>query len=218
MATLSPRDIATAAKQAGFPADQVQTAVAVALAESGGNPAAVNTANRNGSVDYGLWQINTIHGPLLSQGDKFNPNDNAKMAYTVWSRAGGKWTPWSVYNNRRYVTFMPQAALAAASANQQSGSGNSPAGASATGSATADPNTPQGSAAAQPTTSGLSMTGVAEFVSQLVSGGLWLRLGSIVFGAALILFSLNKLTGVGDTVVSLGTKAAKMAITKGVVK
>lgn len=207
MANLTEREIALAAKQAGFPPDQIATATAVALAESGGNPNAVNTANRNGSTDYGLWQINTIHGSLLSQGNKFDPNDNAKMAYTVWSRAGNKWTPWSVYNSQRYLSFMPRASLAAASANQQSG----------TAPGTQTSNTSE-STPATPQTSSSPLAGIAEFVSQLVSGGLWLRLGSIVFGAVLILFSLNKITGVGDAVMKTAVSAGKMAVTKGVIK
>ena len=104
---LSVNEIASAMRAAGWPEDAIPVGITVALAESGGNPRAVNRANRNGSVDYGLFQINTVHGSLLSQGDKFNPVDNARMALTVYRQAGNSWKPWSAYNNgsnKKYVS------------------------------------------------------------------------------------------------------------------
>jgi lysozyme-like protein len=196
------QELAKAAKAAGFPADQIQTAVAVALAESGGRADAA-ARNNNGSYDYGAWQINTVHGSLLSQGDKFNINDNAKMAFTVWQRAGNSWSPWVAYKNQRYRTFLPQAALAAASANAQTGTG--------------EPG--QVSQAGEPTPAQATVTSPLESLinafSNLTSSGLWLRIGTILFGAALFLFGLNKLTGFGDAVVSTGVQVAKVAVTKG---
>lgn len=54
---------------------------AVAKTESNKNPNAVNCANRNGSCDYGLMQINSIHLPLLQKygvykEDLFEPRTN----------------------------------------------------------------------------------------------------------------------------------------------
>ena len=103
--TLSVAQIASAMRAAGWPEEAIPTGIAIALAESGGNPRAVNTANRNGSVDYGLFQINTVHGSLLSQGDKFNPVDNARMALTVYKQAGYSWKPWSTFNSGKYKDF-----------------------------------------------------------------------------------------------------------------
>jgi hypothetical protein len=193
MAKLTAQQIAGAAKAAGFPANELATATAVALAESGGETTATNR-NTNGSVDYGLWQINTVHGSLLSQGDKFNPDDNAKMAYTVWSRAGNKWSPWSAYNNQRYRTFLPQASLAAA----------------------APTATPASAAIPNPTPGGAAMAAaggtadIISLISGLTSGGLWTRLGAFLLGGILVLFSLWKLTGAGDIIVQTGKLAAKV--------
>ena len=103
--TLSVAQIASAMRAAGWPEDAIPTGIAIVLAESGGNPRAVNTANRNGSVDYGLFQINTVHGSLLSRGDKFNPVDNARMALTVYKQAGNSWKPWSTFNSGKYKDF-----------------------------------------------------------------------------------------------------------------
>jgi hypothetical protein len=193
MAKLTAQQIAGAAKAAGFPANELATATAVALAESGGETTATNR-NTNGSVDYGLWQINTVHGSLLSQGDKFNPDDNAKMAYTVWSRAGNKWSPWSAYNNQRYRTFLPQASLAAAAPTA------TPA------SATIPNPTPGGAAMA----AAGGTADILSLISGLTSGGLWTRIGAFLLGGILILFSLWKLTGAGDIIVQTGKLAAKV--------
>lgn len=103
---LSAEQIAASMRKAGFPESAIPTGVAVAMAESGGDPTQINTANRNGSRDYGLFQINTVHGSLLQQGDWRNPDDNAKMAYKVWVDAGRKWTPWAVYNSGSYTKFL----------------------------------------------------------------------------------------------------------------
>lgn len=63
-------------------------AAAVALAESGGNPGASNR-NKNGSVDRGLWQVNSIHGGLST----FDPLANARAAVSI-STGGTNWRPW----------------------------------------------------------------------------------------------------------------------------
>jgi len=108
---LSDQQIAGAAKNAGFTGSAMATAVAIALAESGGNSDATNV-NSNGSTDYGLWQINSVHADLLRAGDWKNPTDNAKMAFKI-SAGGTSWTPWTVYKSGAYRKFADRAQLAA---------------------------------------------------------------------------------------------------------
>lgn len=48
----------------------------------------------NGTVDYGLWQINTVNGG--NPGD-YNDMTNARAAVAI-SRDGTRWTPWVTYN------------------------------------------------------------------------------------------------------------------------
>lgn len=201
MAKLTPQQIAGVAKAAGFPDGELATAVAVALAESGGNPAAVNTANRNGSVDHGLFQINTVHGSLLSQGNKYDALDNAKMAYTVWTRSGRSWKPWATFNSGRYLAFKPQGTLGAAAPVL-------PALAGATGGGTAP--APVATAGGPTAASASTSSGVLDLLSGLVSGGLWTRLGAFVLGSLLVMMSLWKLTGAGDIIVQTGKLAAKV--------
>ena len=102
--TLSEAQALAAIKAAGFPQDQWATALAIAKAESGLNPTAVNTANRNGTRDYGLFQINSIHKPTAAE--KTDPVANSKRAYSIYKAAGSKWTPWSTYNAGLHKKFI----------------------------------------------------------------------------------------------------------------
>src|SRR5580765_3720499 len=58
---LSDAQIYNYARLAGFSAADRIMATAVALAESGGNAHIVNDKNNDGSYDFGLMQINSVH-------------------------------------------------------------------------------------------------------------------------------------------------------------
>ncbi len=99
---LAPEQIAKLAYKAGFRGNDLNTAVAVALAESGGNTAAYNpeaaAGTRPGSGSRGLWQIyGTVH-PEYNNDSAFDPVINAQAAFKVYREAGGRFTPWSTYN------------------------------------------------------------------------------------------------------------------------
>lgn len=83
--------------------DEAETAIAIAKAESGLNPKAVNEKNSNGSSDYGLFQINSIHNPTEEQ--KFNAEENIKMSKRIYD-ARGNWTAWSAYNNGSFKKYL----------------------------------------------------------------------------------------------------------------
>jgi len=76
--------------------------IAIATAESGLNPKAINNKNTNGTTDAGLFQINDIHG--YSVEDRLDVDKNISMAKKVYDRQG--LTAWSVYNNGKYLKFM----------------------------------------------------------------------------------------------------------------
>jgi hypothetical protein len=63
-------------------------AAAISMAESGGNSDAVGS-NANGSVDRGLWQINSSNGSLSTT----DINGNARAAIQM-SNNGTNWRPW----------------------------------------------------------------------------------------------------------------------------
>lgn len=76
--------------------DFITCAVAIILAESGGNPKAKGGPNSNGTFDWGLWQINDVHKKSFpgSWGDRLNPKTNTEMASDIFNDAKG-FGPWS---------------------------------------------------------------------------------------------------------------------------
>lgn len=104
----SPAMAATrAAAAAGFAGNDLLNAVAVAGAESGYQPSATN-ANTNGTIDYGEWQINSVHPEILATGNWRDIGDNARMAFQI-ERAKGNWSDWSSFNSGRYRAWLATA-------------------------------------------------------------------------------------------------------------
>lgn len=111
--TTAGTEVAHSAASAGFPKGELVTAVAVAFAESGFDEHATHK-NSDGSTDYGLWQINSVHGfPEIASGGWIYPIVNAQMAYRVWQSQG--WNAWSVHKPSdgvgyaRYLAAIPAA-------------------------------------------------------------------------------------------------------------
>lgn len=94
---LNASDIAGYAGTAGFQGADLVTAVAIALAESSGDP----QASGDNGTSYGLWQIHfTVHPELLNGADPatlFDPQTNANAAYALYSRRGNTFNDWSTY-------------------------------------------------------------------------------------------------------------------------
>lgn len=111
MAVVSDQTIAKAALAGGFPRDKAAMAVSVALAESGGDATETNS-NTNGTTDYGLWQINSIHKADLAAGDWRDPIANARMAAAVFKRSNNTFTPWYAWRDGKHLPFMGRATIA----------------------------------------------------------------------------------------------------------
>lgn len=82
---------------------------AIAQTESGQNPRALNCANRNGSCDYGIMQINSIHLPTLkTQGitveklfdEKINIQVGARVLKGCIQRYGFTYKTLNCYNGK----------------------------------------------------------------------------------------------------------------------
>ena len=100
--------VANVLRAAGFNESEIPTFLAIAKAESGWNPAAVNDKNRNGSIDRGLFQINSVHqGNPWYPSNPFDPLQSAKAAYAIYKSQG--LSAWSVYNSGAYKQFLQSA-------------------------------------------------------------------------------------------------------------
>src|SRR5690242_20008810 len=117
---LSASQLAILAENAGFTGAEISTAVAIALAESGGNPNAYNpepaAGTPQGYGSYGLWQIYLKAHPEFAGEDLNDPQTNADLAYQVYAQSG--FSSWSTFNSGKYLAFLDEAQTALPSAAQ----------------------------------------------------------------------------------------------------
>lgn len=119
---LSANQIARYAYDAGFRGKALTDAIAIALAESRGNPRAHNPV---GEDSRGLWQINVNQSTswgrdrLARYGNLYDPATNAKAAFDISSK-GTNFRPWTTYagttesgRNNSHSKFMTEAHRAA---------------------------------------------------------------------------------------------------------
>jgi len=104
---LLAREVARLAHNVGWRDRDVIIATAVCSAESSRYTEAVNTENADGSIDYGLWQINSVHigqviaGAPVTIERLLDPVQNARIAYALW--LDQSWTPWAAYASGAYL-------------------------------------------------------------------------------------------------------------------
>jgi cell wall-associated NlpC family hydrolase len=111
------------ARTAGFTPEDAVIATAVSMAENrSGDSALPSPTNRDGSIDIGLWQINSQHWAKFGGREAMtDPLRNAQAAYAIWSSSG--WCAWFTFatscgpNHRgTYAQFMDAARNAVAGA------------------------------------------------------------------------------------------------------
>lgn len=121
------RDMIRVAAAAGFRGNDLITAVAVALAESGGNMDAVGDtrlANKTWGPSVGLWQIRTLN----AQKGKGSTRDidhvaeafaNAQSAFALYqgrkTRKQSAFSDWTMFKNGGYKKYLDQVRAAMAS-------------------------------------------------------------------------------------------------------
>lgn len=119
------------ALSAGANPDEAKTLAAIAGAESSYDTSVVSKPNTNGTVDRGLWQINSVHSQYDPNQLTTDPSYNAKAALDILRGQG--WKAWTTYTNGAYKQFLsgdPNAVGAAAvTAGAQLGAATSTAGA-----------------------------------------------------------------------------------------
>ena len=117
-ATVAPDTIALVASQAGWSGDDLVTAVAIALAESSGNPVAYNPEavakvhgipTPPGKGSYGLWQVYLFAHPEFEGWNLYDPQINAQAAYQIYNNAAG-FNPWSTFGGGQYLAHLNDAA------------------------------------------------------------------------------------------------------------
>lgn len=84
-------------------------ALAIQRSENPQGKCEVYHYNRDGTLDWGYFQINTVH--LKRRGvnlrDLLDCKTNIDFAYQLYVENQG-FTPWSVYNSGRYRRFLPE--------------------------------------------------------------------------------------------------------------
>lgn len=180
----------------GGSAASSDTAAAVALAESSGVATASNK-NTDGSVDRGLWQINSVHGSQST----FDIVGNVKAAIAI-SNNGKNWNPWVTFKSGAYKKYLSPTTAA----------GTVPdANASLAGITI-------------PGVGGISVSGVTSGIINTVLKmlgigslkDLWERLGLIILGFALVMLGIHLLAsgGGGGTAFNVQTETSEGGSTR----
>jgi hypothetical protein len=80
-------------------------AIAVAKAESGLGETKYHV-NKDGSIDIGIFQINSVHWskPGCSPKELFDAYKNVDCAYKIWEKQG--WTPWVAYQSGSFINHL----------------------------------------------------------------------------------------------------------------
>lgn len=101
----SPSDIYQALINAGIPSSDAGTLTQISGAESGYGASQIGAANRNGTTDYGLFQVNSGAWPQLNPSSLVDAPlaTQASAAATVYKQQG--LGAWSTYNSGAYQNF-----------------------------------------------------------------------------------------------------------------
>lgn len=163
---LSVPAIRDKAAQAGFRGDALRIAVAVAMAESGGDADIYN-----GTCCYGLWQINALVHKRFTPQQLRDPLINAKEAFRI-SSGGRNWRPWEAYTNNSYRKFLDDPGITQP-----------------------DPNLKVGGTIGEAISQAAGLTNLASTARRLVAaitqGGTWIRFGLVLGGVVLLISGIG---------------------------
>lgn len=117
MTKRSASEIFAAARAVGLSSAAATIAVAVALAESGGNDTAIGDVglqNNTWGPSVGVWQIRTLKSQTGTGSDRdvnaLQGNlQRQALAMKNISSGGSNWTPWTTYTRGTYQQFIGQA-------------------------------------------------------------------------------------------------------------
>jgi hypothetical protein len=118
---MTKQELIDLATRHGFPDPNL--AAAVAMAESGGDPAIVADTRSlsdaeihtrfnvpaairvSKELSVGLWQINTLAHPTYDAASLKDPDYNANAAFVISNR-GTNWGPWRGYTSGAYRKYL----------------------------------------------------------------------------------------------------------------
>jgi hypothetical protein len=135
---LSKAELGSLASGAGFKGDEIPVIVAIALAESGGNPKAHNATPPDDS--YGLLQINMLGalGParrkqygLSTNTALYDPATNFRVGYGIYKGSGFK--AWTTYTRGTYKKYLDRDSSLVGNLNPATALDNAKAGLDANG-------------------------------------------------------------------------------------
>lgn len=122
MAFGSRKGLMSALYKQGFRGKALETAFAVALAESGGRSKAkgdMSLQNKTWGPSLGVFQIRSLKNPPNTPSGKWrdgkrlmDPSFNLQAAWAI-SNQGTNWEPWSAYNNGSFAKYLDDAQSAA---------------------------------------------------------------------------------------------------------
>jgi len=107
MTTYSYPQLVQLAQNAGFTGQNANTAAAIAMAESSGNPNSIayNDGGK-GYNSYGLMQINGVNDATVGGAQNaLDPQTSFNQAYIL--SGGSNFSPWSTYNSGAYAQYLP---------------------------------------------------------------------------------------------------------------
>lgn len=92
--------------------DRVITAASVMTAESQGYTRAwhhnmSDDCTTTLSTDRGLFQINDVAHPTLTEEEMFDPKTNVHAAHKIYESRGDTFTAWAAYNSGAYLKYYP---------------------------------------------------------------------------------------------------------------
>lgn len=183
MPVLSASQIAGYAAKAGVKGQNIVIATAIALAESSGDTD-VTHVNSDGSTDYGVWQINSVHADLLAGHNWRDPADNAAMMFSI-SNGGTNWKPWSTYKSGAYLKHMAEA------------------------SATPDTSVTGGDITTVSNTDN-PFSALQQFAQAISDPHNWTRFGMVIAGGVCILVAVHQ--SVNTHIPPIAKLAAKVAV------
>jgi hypothetical protein len=113
MPTLSWDEVAAVAIKAGWPPGDAVYAVAITEPESARDSTVIQANQPYATTGWGLWQItpgNSVPQFGINKA-MLDPLNNARAGHYKWAAAGG-FSPWTTYENRLEIPYLPAAEAA----------------------------------------------------------------------------------------------------------